>query len=763
MMNLKANSPATKTMWHFLHAEWKLWSFGAIFSFALASLLMSGWPSGLVPNTSYPFVYAGDGLSHAWMVQRVLEGWVFDNQRSGYPFGSNFLDYPGSDSGNFLIFKMLGLLGIDWAGAINIYFLLSFSVVFIAAYSVMRYFGLGKLLAWSGALLFAFIPFHIQRLGHLFYAWYFVVPFFFYLALRVFEGHVIFSVKKRKVILVGLLCIGVISLSSFGVYYALFGAIVISVAAVAGFAKKGDLLFIRQGAILVALLTLGVLLNLAPNFSNNLINGKNPEVAQRLPAESEIYALKLRQLILPRFDHRAESLASVTEQYSISAMAGYYEWSVPLGFVGALGLLLTGAVIVMALAGRRVDYRIRLLALLTWVLFLFGTIGGLGALFAGFVSPSIRGWDRISIFIGFGAITGFLFVYQRWIQIYDSMRFRSILSTVSVGTFLMLSVYDQNVAAPVLRNESTRLAYERDRNFVRKIEESVPPSASIYQLPYIAFPEEPSRFRLFSYEPAAGFLHSRSLMWSWGGMKGREGDLFYRALAKEPIEKQFEVIKNLGFAGIYLDKRGFEDNGQALVESITTLLGVPPSLMRSDGEVVFFKMDRVSNISLRELNGPQIMQKAGYVVDKLGKRYAASWTDGIDFMRADWPEFVRDINGLSVHEKGGRWSDANIAPTVRIEFYSVLPQNFTLVLTAFPFLPATDQDVVLKIGSQSYRWRMSAGINEFRVPVSLRGEQVTTIDFLPPNPTSPKQLGISADGRKLGIGFVKLRIEPNVI
>lgn len=749
----------TRRAWPVFCNEWKWWVPGAVFSLILASLLMSGWPTGLIPDITYPFVYAGDGLSHAWIVQRALEGWIFDNLRSGYPFGSNFLDYPGSDSGNIAIFKLLGLLGADWAAAINIYFLASFSAIFTASYVVMRCFGISKILCLSGALLYAFIPFHIQRLGHLFYAWYFVVPLFFYFSLRIFEGKVIFFFQRRKVIHAALMGISVIFLASFGVYYALFGAIVIAVAAIAGFIKNRNLIPIRQGVLLIGLISIGILLNIAPNLTNNFTNGKNPEVAQRNPAESEVYALKLRQLILPRADHRVERLASFTKQYTVGAIAGYYEWSVPLGVVGALGFLFLGGKIVMVLAGRSIDYRVRLLALLTWILFLFGTIGGLGAIFAGFISPSIRGWDRISIFIGFGAITGFLLIYQQCIDQFFPVKTKVIIPLISAVVFSVLAVYDQNVSVPHLRNKKVNLAFERDQNFVRKIEQIVTPGAAIYQLPYVAFPEEPPLFRLPSYEPAAGFLHSISLKWSWGGMKGREGDLFYRALAKESIERQLEVIKSLGFAGIYVDRRGFEDNAQALIERLTRLRGVLPMFTRADGEVIFFKIDPHSDVDLRGLSGAQIMQKSGYVVDKLGKRYSASFADGIDFTRSDWPEFVRYVNGLSVPERSGRWSDAKIASTVRFDFFSVLPQNFTLVLTTLPFVANTDQDLVIRIGTHDYRLKLQAGIQEVRVPVNLSGEQVDFIEFLPPNPTSPQQLGLSTDSRMLGVGFVRLHFE----
>ena len=159
--------------------EWPWWLPGTVLSFFLASILLSGWPMGLVPNLDYPYSYTKDSLSYAWTVQRVIEGWIFDNPRSGYPFGSNFLDYPSSDFGNLLIIKFLGLLSGSYYSATNLYFLLGFPVIFMTSFCVLYAIGLSRTFAWGAALLFTFIPFHFLRIEHLFYTWYFCCSLIF--------------------------------------------------------------------------------------------------------------------------------------------------------------------------------------------------------------------------------------------------------------------------------------------------------------------------------------------------------------------------------------------------------------------------------------------------------------------------------------------------------------------------------------------------------------------------------------------------------
>src|SRR5262245_26600821 len=99
------DNPAPGSLTGVLRDEYRWWVPAALLSAVAASVLLSGWPEGLRPNLRFPYLYEGDFLVHLWMAQRVIEGWLFENPRSGFPFGSGFLDYPGSDAANHLIVK----------------------------------------------------------------------------------------------------------------------------------------------------------------------------------------------------------------------------------------------------------------------------------------------------------------------------------------------------------------------------------------------------------------------------------------------------------------------------------------------------------------------------------------------------------------------------------------------------------------------------------------------------------------------------------
>ncbi len=592
--------------------DWAWWGFGALFSFFLGSILLTG-PGGIFPDIQLPFTYVFDSVGYAIDIQRVIEGWVFENSRSGFPFGSSFYDYPASDFANLFLVKILGLVFGNWVAVINIYILLSFPVVFVSTYIVLRYLSLWRVLAFSGAIAYTFISFHVLRIPHLYYTWYFVVPIFFCISVNLAKNISVFYSPFKSKNRFYFSCLQMLILSSFGVYYALFGIITVAVGASAGYVLNRAWRPLVQGGLIVFLISLGVVLNVLPNKIYISSNGKNPDVAVRLPVESERYSLKLRQLLSPRIDHRNSDLANFTTKYVKEAPPSFYEWSSSLGIIGALGMIASGVIVFFSMVGKNVSYPIRFLSLLTWILFLFATVGGLGSLFAGIVSPLIRAWDRLAIFIGFGSIAIFYLVLQNKIEALVHKKYIGFVTVLVVVFSVFLSIFDQNVSYKNIEPNRAIEAFRLDKSFINRIENVLPPNSAVYQLPYIAFPESEGLHRMIScYEPATAFLHSSTLKWSYGGMKSRPGDLFYKSLARESIEKQLEVIKKLGFSGMYIDKRGFKDDAKLIISQLEILLNSPPNIVRDDGEVVFFRVTPDSNAQFGGMTFEQIIEKVGY-------------------------------------------------------------------------------------------------------------------------------------------------------
>lgn len=86
-----------------------------------------------------------------------------------------------------------------------------------------------------------------------------------------------------------------------------------------------------------------------------------------------------------------------------------------------------------------------------------------------------------------------------------------------------------------------------------------------------------------------GYVHSDTLIWSYGGVYGREADKKYRALSEFPLEPQLEEVDNLGYSGIYIDTREYDANEYEQIKTaIKNKFGASP-MMDEDNKLAFLR------------------------------------------------------------------------------------------------------------------------------------------------------------------------------
>jgi hypothetical protein len=66
------------------------------------------------------------------------------------------------------------------------------------------------------------------------------------------------------------------------------------------------------------------------------------------------------------------------------------------------------------------------------------------------------------------------------------------------------------------------------------------------------------------------------------------------------------------------------------------------------------------------------------------QRYQATISDGFDFSRDGYPDFVRLTSGISGREDWGRWTDANLDPKAKIVFSNPIRGVICLELRVKP-------------------------------------------------------------------------------
>jgi phosphoglycerol transferase len=112
------------------------------------------------------------------------------------------------------------------------------------------------------------------------------------------------------------------------------------------------------------------------------------------------------------------------------------------------------------------------------------------------------------------------------------------------------------------------------------------PDASVFELPYVTFPEAGATFAAGPYDHVRGFLHAPQLDWSWGEIRGRRPNWQARA-AGLPPKRQLDAIAAAGFDGILIDRDAYQDHAQLIEFALAKELGEQPEVS-SDTTLSFF-------------------------------------------------------------------------------------------------------------------------------------------------------------------------------
>ena len=730
--------------------------FFAVLITFLAKLIIFGHVFNLRLIITEPVSYSHDALFYSRMATMVHEGWIYTNPRSGYPFGLELYDFPTSDSGSFFLAKLIGFWTDSPLATANIIYLLSFPLVFVAATCVFRWFDLKRTWAYCAAALFVFLPFHLLRFEHLNYTLYFTIPLYFYVAYSFAYSSAARDAQARTyvqrfgplLLLAGLTC--------FGVYNAAFGTIMLVFSGLYRASQSRNFKSFFAVLPAVAAVLIGVFLNLLPNFIHWAQYGKSQVVAIRSPAESELYGLKFIQLILPVHNHWLRPFGWFRDYYDFIAPLANENSSSSLGLAGSVGLILLAVIILKRFSGRYVERKQMVVAFLLLVLIFFGIIGGGGAMFAFAISPLIRAWNRISVFIGFGAILLAFLVLQTQVARWSLFQRHVWLAPLTAVVLSILGVLDQTPKPCHSCLEANQTAAEMDHRFVTAISNLIPADAAIYQLPYMSFPESRPPYKMGTYVHFILIAHSPTLRASYGGIAGSAGDWFFRGMETLPFPQQMEAMRKLGFHGLWINRHGYPDHANAIIASAVAYFGHEPDLTREDGEIVFFIIPNVPEVDLKGKSSNQIMAVSGIIIDEYGLRYTAQLSEGIDFTRPDLPSFVSHIRGLSDAETWGRWTDGNIAPSLVLEFEHPLPQKLKLRLALIPFGPNENNPLTIRIGTQSFQRTLVPGKNVIEVETETSSPSADRIELIPYSPTTPVFLGMNGDRRKLGVGLIKM-------
>jgi phosphoglycerol transferase len=546
-----------------------------------------------------PFRYTEDTLWNCMSIKGVIDnGWYLHNNFVGMPTGLDIHDFPSPDVFNFLLIKIISFFNSNYAFVMNFYFLLTFPLTTLAALFVFRNFHFSYAPSIVVSLLFTFLPYHFMRgEKHLFLASYFTIPLMVMVILWVFsDDNILFSHNKDKDSLKfefnfkSLACFVIcLIVASTGIYYAFFACIFLIIAGIRVLiARKRKYSFLAVET-LITVIIIGVLINILPNIVYVYNHGMNAESLQRSPVEAEYYAMKIDQLILPVDGHRIEYMSDFKERYNEIAPFVNENTSSSLGIMGSIGFLLLISRLFWKTPQNHTMELSNNLTLLNLSAVLLATVGGFGY-FIALIVPGIRSYNRISIYIAFFSLFAVNMLLENLYQKYKEKNFQRYLYYGFLGLLLTIGVLDQTNKTFVPQYELIKSEYINDSEFINKVESSLPEYTMIFQLPYMSFPENLQFLKMGDYQLFRGYIHSKTLRWSYGTMKGREGDRWQRVVTSRPTDEFLKSLSTEGFQGVYVDREGYEDSGAGIEAELKRLLDTEP-IISANNRLAFYSME----------------------------------------------------------------------------------------------------------------------------------------------------------------------------
>ncbi|MFZ4583944.1 MAG: hypothetical protein ACOYNI_01845 [Acidimicrobiia bacterium] len=558
-----------------------------------------------------PYSYAGDAPFYLMMSQGMqVHGTYLENPSLGWPNGQQLYDLPhGADNLNLLSVRILGALTGDPVAAVNLFFLLTFVTVALAAYLALRCFAISRWVSGALALLYAFAPYHFARgTAHVLLSSYFMAPIGLLLIARLASATPPLTNDRSRPSLRGhggwvvvLACAG---LASTGAYYGIMTMIIIAfVAPIVALAQR-NWRPLLSGALVAGTIALFIGLNLAPSFIYWAQNGRAPDVAARFATETEINGLKVTQMFLPARGHWL--FGDLAERPNRDSRVPS-ERGQELGAIAAAGLLATvGAVLVIAFAAKRPARAADADALTaddppgppldimrrngatSFVLVGIAAIGGLSLLLSQTVLSEIRSWNRVSIYLMFFGLLAVGFGLDRvraWLATRSAPKW---LFPVIVAVVLVFGCFDQITSADVPAYARNARLWNSQQSFIAQVTKELPKGAAVFELPYLTFPEPGAQGGMGPYDHIRGFLARPDLNWSWGESRNRTPN-WQAALFDGPGPQQLEGIAAVGFDGLLIDRAGCPDSCALAELAYSEFLNQQPQVS-SDGRLAYYDL-----------------------------------------------------------------------------------------------------------------------------------------------------------------------------
>ena len=544
-------------------------------------VLFEGWRR----DFRVPLGFVSDSLWYLAQAKSTVDnGWWWWNPRLGAPHGLDEVSFPSNSTVDQALVWLVSRFVTDAFAAINVTWMLLVVLSGLIATWCSRTLGASRAGAFTAGTLFALSPYALYRNIDHFALVIYLVPFACVAALRLAGGepHQAWGRATRAGVLGGCALLGLNY-----VYYAFFASFCICVGAAIGYLVGRDRRVLASGALCLALICGSTVVNLSPTFYSWYRNGQPLIVREKVPAEAEVYGLKIRHLLSPVFPHRFPPFNQWVEREAAARFPGDNEnWTARLGVVAGVGFVGLLVLLLVPDARSRGVPLLQSASRLTAASLLLGTVGGFGVVFNLAVTSDIRAYNRISVFIAFFSLLAVVIAIDR---LFTSRRAR----IAAAAAVLLVGLADQGQATRRINERHAGIAAEVAdlRSLTAALERALPPGAMVFQLPVRVYMSESDFGRMKQYDQFKPYLVSKALRFSYPAFSN-EQVRWQQAMSRLDMTTLGSRLAAERFAAVLVDRYGYEDQGA----------GVIAALRRAAGDDrVLFSADRFVAVDIRTL------------------------------------------------------------------------------------------------------------------------------------------------------------------
>lgn len=557
---------------------------------SLAAIDLSDLPIG--------YSSGGDGITGLVTAKSMLEnGWIYNNPFIGAPDGCKNYDATTMELLLSAIEQFFVSITGNWILGYNLFYLSAYFLIGITALYTLNRLKISDVIAIPSAILYAFAPYHLMRgTGHIYLGMYFMVPLMVLYLYRLMReeqlfsrGKIILQKDKEGWLTFSNICrvLTLMMMALSGIYYTFFMCFFLCVVAMYRLLNGDGWKKLRQTGFSLGIILATLMAGAIPNFVYWLQHGRAEAIAEKGGEGAELYGLKIVQLLLPISNHRIDFFAKVRNFYDTYYPLVNENGMASLGVFMALGFIILCVVLFIHHKPDR-SSNLRIGSVFNLAAILFGTVGGFAVVLS-FVTGAIRCYNRFSIFIAMFSLIAIdevleMLHQKHWMD----KTWKKVLFGFGMLVVLVLGILDQNTTVLPESYEASRIQFAKDQEFIQAIEQMEEEGAMIYQLPYMRYPENGSVHNMPDYAHLVGYLHSDNLRWSYGAIAGREGDQWMASVNELGFGEQITVIKEAGFAGVYIDWNAYLPDEREAMEAVLNDSIADNCVQHADGMKVYY-------------------------------------------------------------------------------------------------------------------------------------------------------------------------------